>query len=118
MGRVLRSLANGAVAEIGRCCIGQGGVLIDNFLGGLRAATLPCLQLHPCADGALSQRWSFGGNGSIYSLDHAGTLGYCLDISGNQHPPQHGAKAGQQVFASNCGQSRADPYGWASLGLV
>ena len=71
-------------------------------------SALPWLQLHPCADGALSQRWTFGGNGSIYSLDHTGTLGYCLDIRAN------GTKAGQQVFASNCGPSRADPYGpWA-----
>ena len=69
------------------------------------------LQLHPCAEGkALSQTWAFGANGSIYSLDQARSIGYCLDIAHAQgHSGSPGTKEGTPIFASNCGPSGAKP---------
>lgn len=65
----------------------------------------PPVQLHPCsAAGAASQRWTFGRNGSIYSLDDAGTRGYCLDVTHGQGGA-HNAAAGAAIMAADCGDT-------------
>ena len=71
----------------------------------------PPLQLHECVAGAASQTWSFGRNGSIFSLDKAGSLGYCIDIAhGQGNSP--GTTAGVQIAAIDCGHTRTNARGW------
>ena len=65
----------------------------------------PPLQLHPCAASQpASQRWAIGRNGSVFSMDRAGHIGYCIDILDNS------TAKGATVQAANCGRSGAsDP---------
>lgn len=81
------------------CCVCLENVAANDFT--------PPLQLHRCVPDTPSQLWSFGTNGSIYSLDMARSIGYCLESSGNM--------SGAQVMAANCGPpSRGvDPTGGA-----
>ena len=64
----------------------------------------PPIQLHPCSTGAASQRWSFGHNGSIYSLDDAGTRGYCLDVARGQGGV-YDMKVGAAIMGADCGNT-------------
>eukprot|EP00729_Bicosta_minor_P016925 gene16925-25899_t len=73
----------------------------------------PPLQLHPCAaGGAESQLWYFGKNGSIFTLDRAGTTGYCITTSGKGGGwDPSSSESGQLVNCSSPGvQFRVAPF--------